>query len=76
MNGNGIDQSSGESRGPRDTPEVTFAFDSMGSALEAFQRGDFLVVMDDESRENEGDLIIAADKITTEKMAFMIKHTR
>lgn len=52
-----------------------FAFDSMEGALEAFQRGEFLVVMDDESRENEGDLIIAADKITTEKMAWFIKHT-
>jgi len=53
----------------------SFSFDSMESALEAFQRGDFLVVMDDESRENEGDLVIAADKITTEKMAWFIKHT-
>lgn len=53
-----------------------FAFDTMNSAVDAFQRGEFLVVMDDESRENEGDLIIAADKITTEKMAFLIKHTR
>lgn len=57
-------------------PADTFAFDSMDGALEAFQRGEFLVVMDDEGRENEGDLIIAADKITTEKMAWFIKHTR
>ncbi|KAG9011903.1 hypothetical protein FRB94_007339 [Tulasnella sp. JGI-2019a] len=76
-NSNGIDDHhhSGTSRASADTPEVAFAFDSMESALESFQRGEFLVVMDDESRENEGDLIIAADKITTEKMAFMIKHT-
>jgi 3,4-dihydroxy 2-butanone 4-phosphate synthase len=32
--------------------------------------------MDDESRENEGDLCIAASEITTEKMAFFIRHTR
>jgi 3,4-dihydroxy 2-butanone 4-phosphate synthase len=54
----------------------SFAFDSMEDALAAFARGEFLVVMDDENRENEGDLIIAASSCTTEKMAWMIKHTR
>ena len=54
----------------------SFAFDSMEDALAAFTRGEFLVVMDDENRENEGDLIIAASFCTTEKMAWMIKHTR
>lgn len=53
-----------------------FAFDAIEDALAAFARGEFLVVMDDESRENEGDLIIAAEHVTTEKMAWMIKHTR
>jgi len=53
-----------------------FRCDSMEDALEAFTRGEFLVVMDDEGRENEGDLIIAASHCTTEKMAWMIKHTR
>jgi len=48
----------------------------MEDALQAFTRGEFLVVMDDEGRENEGDLIIAASHCTTEKMAWMIKHTR
>lgn len=52
-----------------------FNHDSMEDALEAFARGEFLVVMDDEGRENEGDLIIAASHCTTEKMAWMIKHT-
>ncbi|KAF8316758.1 3,4-dihydroxy-2-butanone 4-phosphate synthase [Clavulina sp. PMI_390] len=52
-----------------------FAFDSMEDALAAFAAGEFLVVMDDEGRENEGDLIIAADSITTEKMAWFIKMT-
>jgi len=58
-------------------PDVpsTFAFDSMESALESFAQGNFLVVMDDENRENEGDLIIAASHCSTEKMAWMIKHT-
>jgi 3,4-dihydroxy-2-butanone 4-phosphate synthase len=48
----------------------------MEDALAAFAAGEFLVVMDDENRENEGDLIIAASQCTTEKMAWMIKHTR
>ncbi|KIP07098.1 hypothetical protein PHLGIDRAFT_71650 [Phlebiopsis gigantea 11061_1 CR5-6] len=52
-----------------------FAFDSVEDALAAFGRGEFLVVSDDESRENEGDLIIAASEVSTEKMAWMIKHT-
>lgn len=57
-------------------PRKEFAFDDMDDALAAFKAGEFLVVMDDESRENEGDLIIAASACTTEKMAWMIKHTR
>jgi hypothetical protein len=61
----------------RNTPtREAFSFDSMEDALTAFAAGEFLVVMDDESRENEGDLIIAASHCTTEKMAWMIKHTR
>jgi 3,4-dihydroxy 2-butanone 4-phosphate synthase len=39
------------------------------------ENGEFIVVLDDLSRENEGDLIIAASDVTTEKMAFMIRHT-
>ncbi|KAL0953712.1 hypothetical protein HGRIS_004905 [Hohenbuehelia grisea] len=54
---------------------ANFAFDPMEDALAAFAAGEFLVVMDDESRENEGDLIISASLCTTEKMAWMIKHT-
>lgn len=53
----------------------TFSFNSMEDALKAFAAGEFLVVMDDENRENEGDLIIAAAHCTTEKMAWMIKYT-
>ncbi|KAH9855286.1 3,4-dihydroxy-2-butanone 4-phosphate synthase-domain-containing protein [Lenzites betulinus] len=52
-----------------------FAFDPIEDALSAFGRGEFLVVMDDEGRENEGDLIIAASAISTQKMAWMIKHS-
>ncbi|KAG8759655.1 hypothetical protein FRC14_005333 [Serendipita sp. 396] len=50
-------------------------FDPVEDALEAFKRGEFLVVMDDHTRENEGDLICAANLITTERMAWFIKHT-
>jgi len=49
--------------------------DPIEKALEAFAAGEFLVVVDDEDRENEGDLIIAGDAIDEEKMAFMIRHT-
>jgi len=52
-----------------------FAFDDLQDALEAFKRGEFVVVMDDANRENEGDLICAASTVTTEKMAWFIKHT-
>ncbi|KAF8738803.1 Aldo kereductase, partial [Rhizoctonia solani] len=55
--------------------EPAFKFDAMEDALAAFARGEFIVVMDDEDRENEGDLIAAASTITTEKMAWFIKHT-
>ena len=56
------------------TPDQV-ALDSIEDALDAFGKGEFLVVVDDEDRENEGDLIIAADAMTDEKMAFMIRHT-
>lgn len=39
------------------------------------ENGEFIVVLDDLSRENEGDLIIAAEDMTTEKMAFMVRYT-
>ena len=37
-------------------------------AVEQFRKGDFVIVVDDEDRENEGDFIIAAEKITEEKL--------
>ena len=42
-------------------------------ALEDFAKGKFLIVVDDEDRENEGDFIIAAEKITEEKVNFMMR---
>ena len=50
--------------------------DSIEEALEDFRAGKFLVVVDDEDRENEGDLIIAAEKITPEDVNFMLKNAR
>jgi len=54
---------------------VTGTFDNVPAAIHAIERGEFVLVMDDESRENEGDLIIAADAVTPEKLAFMVRHT-
>lgn len=45
------------------------------SALEEFAAGKFLIVTDNESRENEGDLIVLAEKVTAEQTAFMVRHT-
>jgi 3,4-dihydroxy-2-butanone 4-phosphate synthase len=50
-------------------------FDTVASAIQAIANGEFVIVVDDTDRENEGDLIIAAEKITTEKMAFLVKHS-
>jgi len=44
-------------------------------AIEAIRCGDLTVVVDDEERENEGDLIMAADAATSEKLAFFLRHT-
>ncbi|WP_041544495.1 MULTISPECIES: 3,4-dihydroxy-2-butanone-4-phosphate synthase [Chelativorans] len=44
-------------------------------ALRAFERGEIVVVMDDDGRENEGDLIVSAVHCTPEKMAFIVRHT-
>ena len=45
-------------------------------AVKDFKEGKFVIVVDDEDRENEGDLIIAAEMITAEKVNFMLKHAR
>ena len=50
--------------------------DSIEDAIADFKEGKFLIVVDDEDRENEGDFIIAAEKITPEKVNFMLKHAR
>ncbi len=50
-------------------------FASIDTAVEALKRGRFVIVVDDPSRENEGDLILAAQHATSENIAFMIRHT-
>jgi 3,4-dihydroxy 2-butanone 4-phosphate synthase / GTP cyclohydrolase II len=49
--------------------------DRVRDAIDAFARGEIVVVTDDDDRENEGDLILAATHATPEKMAFIIRHT-
>lgn len=49
---------------------------SIEEAVEDFKEGKFVIVVDDEDRENEGDLIIAAEKIDADKVNFMLKHAR
>ncbi len=48
---------------------------NIAEAVEIFAQGKFLIVIDDENRENEGDLIISGEKITEQDMAFLIRHT-
>jgi len=55
--------------------DAEFKFDSIEDALADFAQGKFVLVMDDEDRENEGDLIIAAEKTRTEDMAFLVRHS-
>ena len=50
-------------------------FDSIDAAIEEIRAGRMVVVVDDADRENEGDLIIAAEKVTPESIAFMVRHT-
>lgn len=50
--------------------------DSIEEAIQDFRAGKFVIVVDDEDRENEGDLIVAAEKITPEQVNFMLKNAR
>jgi len=48
---------------------------SIYAALKAFSEGEIVVVTDDDDREGEGDLVVAASLCSTEKMAFIVRHT-
>ncbi|QSL65795.1 hypothetical protein MERGE_000073 [Pneumocystis wakefieldiae] len=49
--------------------------DAIEAVLDDFRNGHFVLVMDDEDRENETDLILAAEFMTSKKMAFMVRYT-
>jgi 3,4-dihydroxy 2-butanone 4-phosphate synthase/GTP cyclohydrolase II len=51
-------------------------FATIDEAIEIFRRGEMLIIVDDEDRENEGDLVVAAEKIRPEAINFMAKHGR
>jgi len=53
-----------------------FKFNTIEEAIKDFKAGKMLVVVDDEERENEGDLIMAAEKVTPEAVNFMAKYAR
>lgn len=51
-------------------------FDLIEDAIEAIKRGEMIIVVDDEDRENEGDLVLAAEHATPDKINFMAKYAR
>ena len=53
-----------------------FKLNTIEEAIEDFREGKFVIVVDDEDRENEGDLVCAAEKITPEMVNFMLKYAR
>ncbi|GMQ85955.1 MAG: bifunctional 3,4-dihydroxy-2-butanone-4-phosphate synthase/GTP cyclohydrolase II [Acidimicrobiia bacterium] len=51
------------------------SYSSIETAVASIARGDMVLVVDDEHRENEGDLVLAAEKVTAEHIAFMVRYT-
>ena len=76
---NKIAAATGNKVRPQDFGDQTMAnetkLDLVEDAIKAIAAGEMVVVVDDDDRENEGDLIAAASKITAEQMAFMVRHT-
>ena len=60
----------------KEQDENQYRLDTIEDALREFQKGNFVIVVDDEDRENEGVFIIAAEKVTPEKINFMIRNGR
>ena len=56
--------------------DQTIKLDSIAEAIDDFRQGKMVIVVDDEDRENEGDIIVAAEKITPEQVNCMLKHAR
>ena len=63
------------SRSPR-APDAAARLRAVEAAVAAIRRGEMVIVVDDEDRENEGDLTMAAEKVTPEAINFMAKHGR
>src|SRR6185503_4592943 len=59
-----------------DVKQRSSPFASIEDAIEAFREGRMIIVVDDEDRENEGDLTIAAEKVTPESINFMARYGR
>jgi 3,4-dihydroxy 2-butanone 4-phosphate synthase/GTP cyclohydrolase II len=55
---------------------MTATFDSIEHAIKDIKRGRFVILVDDEDRENEGDLVMAAERVTPAAINFMAKHAR
>ncbi|KAL4892700.1 DHBP synthase RibB-like alpha/beta domain-containing protein [Aspergillus ambiguus] len=54
---------------------IASEFNSIEDTISAFRNGEFIIVLDSQDRENEGDLIIAAESITAAQMAFLVRYT-
>jgi 3,4-dihydroxy 2-butanone 4-phosphate synthase/GTP cyclohydrolase II len=64
-------------RGNNNSKEIdTSVFASTEEAIELIKKGEIIILVDDESRENEGDMVVAAQFITPEKVNFMTKWAR
>lgn len=57
------------------SPDVETGFASVEEAIEEYRRGRFVIIADDDDRENEGDLTIPAEFVTPETITFMLRHT-
>ncbi len=55
---------------------MSYKFNTIEEAIEDIKKGKIIVVVDDEDRENEGDLLMAAEKVTSEAINFMAKEGR
>jgi 3,4-dihydroxy 2-butanone 4-phosphate synthase/GTP cyclohydrolase II len=60
----------------REGPALAAGFAGVEEAVAAIRAGRFAIVVDDEARENEGDLVLAAERVTPEAINFMLKHAR
>jgi len=60
----------------RGTEERSSSFASIAEAVEDIRAGKMLIVVDDEDRENEGDLVVAAERVTPDAINFLAKHAR